>query len=142
MKKLILLPMLFMLLGLSTQRAMAVQVVTINGEQLAKTASRITFDGDNVIVTFTDGTNSTADMSQVTLTFTQSTAIEGTFQLLKPVGNELQIEHLANGQEVFIYDTAGKLLIKTTRHKIDLSSLKRATYILRYGGKVVKFNKK
>ena len=45
------------------------QTVTIDGSQVSKTVKEITFDGDNVKLTYVDGTDETQDMSLVTLAF-------------------------------------------------------------------------
>lgn len=45
------------------------QTVTIDGSQVSKTVKEITFDGDNVTLTYVDGTDETRDMSLVTLAF-------------------------------------------------------------------------
>ena len=62
----------FMLLGvLLSTAAMAdnKQTVTIGGSQVGKTVKEITFDGDNVNLTFDDETTETQDMSLVKLSF-------------------------------------------------------------------------
>lgn len=62
----------FMLLGvLLSTAAMAdnKQTVTIDGSPVGKTVKEITFDGDNVILTFDDSSVETKDMSLVTLAF-------------------------------------------------------------------------
>ena len=45
------------------------QTVTIGGSQVSKTVKEITFDGDNVKLTYVDGTDETQDMSLVKLSF-------------------------------------------------------------------------
>ena len=62
----------FMLLGvLLSTAAMAdnKQTVTIGGSQVSKTVKEITFDGDNVTLSYADGTDETQDMSLVKLSF-------------------------------------------------------------------------
>ena len=66
----------FMLLGvLLSTAAMAdnKQTVTIGGSQVGKTVKEITFDGDNVTLTYDDETTETQDMSLVKLSFTYIT---------------------------------------------------------------------
>ena len=41
------------------------QTITINGQTVDKTATELTFDGDNVILHFNDGTQLSADMASV-----------------------------------------------------------------------------
>ena len=49
------------------------QTVTIGGSQVGKTVKEITFDGDNVVLQYSDNTSNQADMSLVTLSFTYQT---------------------------------------------------------------------
>ena len=49
------------------------QTVTIDGSVVGKTVKEITFDGDNVILSYSDNTPDTKDMSLVTLAFTYDT---------------------------------------------------------------------
>lgn len=45
------------------------QTITIDGAQVNKTVTQLTFDGDNVILTYSDETTETQDMSLVKLAF-------------------------------------------------------------------------
>lgn len=45
------------------------QTVTIGGSQVGKTVKEITFDGDNVTLSYADGTDETQEMSLVKLSF-------------------------------------------------------------------------
>lgn len=49
------------------------QTVKIVGQVIEKTVSEITFDGDNVVLQYSDNTSDQADMSLVTLSFTYQT---------------------------------------------------------------------
>lgn len=49
------------------------QTVKIDGQVIEKTISEITFDGDNVVLQYSDNTSATEDMSLVTLSFSYST---------------------------------------------------------------------
>ena len=49
------------------------QTVKIDGQLIEKTVSEITFDGDNVVLQYSDNTSNQADMSLVTLSFTYQT---------------------------------------------------------------------
>lgn len=54
-----------------------VQTVTIGGATVDKTVKQITFDGDNVILHFTDNSTEKQDMAvEVKIAFDLSTAIE------------------------------------------------------------------
>lgn len=46
------------------------QTVTIDSQAVGKTVKEITFDGDNVILSYSDNTSDTKDMSLVSLAFT------------------------------------------------------------------------
>ena len=49
------------------------QTVTIGGSQVGTTVKEITFDGDNVTLSYADGTDETLDMSLVKLSFAYNT---------------------------------------------------------------------
>ena len=62
----------FMLLGVLLSTAVMAdnkQTVTIDGAQVSKTVREITFNGDNVTLSYADGTDETQDMSLVKLSF-------------------------------------------------------------------------
>ena len=49
------------------------QTVTINGQSVNKTVTEITFNGDNLTLTYSDGTSEESDMSFVKLAFSYDT---------------------------------------------------------------------
>jgi hypothetical protein len=49
------------------------QTVKIDGQVIDKTVTEITFDGDNVVLQYSDNTSDNRDMSLVTLSFSYST---------------------------------------------------------------------
>ena len=49
------------------------QTVKIDGQVIDKTVTEITFDGDNVVLQYSDNTSDNGDMSLVTLSFSYST---------------------------------------------------------------------
>lgn len=49
------------------------QTLTINGSQIAQTVTQIAFDGDNVILTYSDNSSLTTDMSLVKIAFEYGT---------------------------------------------------------------------
>lgn len=53
------------------------QTVTINGQSVGKTVTEITFNGDNVTLSYNDGTSTTEDMSLVKLAFTYGDSATG-----------------------------------------------------------------
>lgn len=95
------------------------QTVKIDGQVIEKTVSEITFDGDNVVLQYSDNTSDQADMSLVTLSFTYQTtgisqvedikkALQGKFYNLQGqcVGSSLQGlskgVYIINGKKVII----------------------------------------
>ena len=121
------------------------QTLTINGEKVEKLLTRITFEGDNAVLTFGDNTTQTADMEAVILSFSVDdlTAI-GTIK--GNVGNKLSIDGLEPDTEVEIYDAQGKKLltahIDETRAILNTRSLKNGVYLLKANRQVVKFIKR
>lgn len=104
----------------------------------------MTFDGDNVILTFSDQTSQTVDMSNVVITFDAGTT--DIYSLKMPVGSKLDIDGLSANSEISIYNAAGKMVLKTkaerTSQNLSTEGLKSGVYILKAGNKIVKFVKK
>lgn len=63
------------------------QMVKIDGQVIDKTVTEITFDGDNIVLQYSDNTSDQADMLLVTLSFTYQTTgisqVEGIKQALQ-----------------------------------------------------------
>ena len=96
------------------------QTLKIEGQVIEKTVSEITFDGDNVVLQYSDNTSDNGDMSLVTLSFSYSTTtgisqVEGIKQALQGkvynlqgqcVGSSLQGlskgVYIINGKKVII----------------------------------------
>ena len=57
------------------------QTVTINGQSVNKTVTEITFNGDNLTLTYSDGTSEESDMSFVKLAFSYDTNSTGINQV-------------------------------------------------------------
>ena len=76
MKKNLLLTICFMLIVPPGAYANNVQTLTINGQTVNKALSKMTFDGDNVILTFTDNSSQTSEMESVSLSFSSASAID------------------------------------------------------------------
>ena len=112
MKKILLLLMMFL---------SAATIMADDGQKIdASKISKITFDGDNVIITFNDGTTSLkADMVTVTLDFTELTDIGERLQMTKKMGLE--------GKQV--YDMQGRKAGKSA------AKLKKGFYVI--DGKVI-----
>ena len=63
--------------------------------------SKITFEGDNVVITYNNGTETTtADMATVVLDFSSATGIEERVVLLEKEGLEGKAVYNLNGQQV------------------------------------------
>ena len=147
MKKIVTL-LLSLFLTVGTAFADNSQVVIINGQKVEKVATKITFNGDNAVVTFSDGTTDTADMSNVVIYLNVSTDISKvqTFNFNGLIGDELHLSNIAEGTAVTIYDATGKVLqqVKATDTTLSLNtaSLKNGVYVLKAGNQIVKFLKK
>lgn len=120
MKKTLLLPATAMLLSLGTiVQADNKQVVTINGQTVDKTAQKLTFDRNNVVLHFTDGQTMTVDMADVVITFTEVDA-------LKAVNNDKE------NAPLLYFDLNGRQLDQAPE---------KGAYIIKKGTKVVKLMK-
>ena len=145
MKKLLLLFSAVMLMLAVPAKAAKTQALIINGEVVEKVVTKITFEGDLAVLTFSDDTEISEDMSNVVLRFLDSpTSIKGitTYQMNKVVGDNLLINGLADETKVIIYDASGKDVITTSGSNINVSGLKPGMYILKAGNQIVKFVKK
>ena len=94
------------------------QTVKIVGQFIEKTVSEITFDGDNVVLQYSDNTSYQADMSLVTLSFTyQTTGIS-------------QIEDIKKALQGKVYNLLGQCVGSS------LQGLSKGVYIIN-GKKVI-----
>lgn len=119
-KKTLLLPATAMLLSLGTiVQADNKQVVTVNGQTVDKTAQKLTFDRNNVVLHFTDGQTMTVDMADVVITFTEVDA-------LKAVNNDKE------NAPLLYFDLNGRQLDQAPE---------KGAYIIKKGTKVVKLMK-
>ena len=94
------------------------QMVKIDGQLIEKTVSEITFDGDNVVLQYSDNTSDQADMSLVTLSFTYQTTgisqVEGIKQALQGKVYNLQGQYVGSslqGLSKGVYMINGKKVI-------------------------------
>ena len=125
-------------------KAATTQALVINGETVEKVVTKITFNGDLAVLTFSDATEISEDMGNVILRFSSSpTSIKDitAFQMKKAVDGELNIEGLPAGTQVVIFDASGKQLMATMASRINVSSLKPGVYVLKAGNQIVKFVK-
>ena len=145
MKKLKLFTMACLLSVAFTAQAGNVQTLVINGEKVEKVVARITFEGDNVVLTFSDQTAQTADMENVKLSFTPEdlTAIGS---IRNAVNKTFAIEGLEPGTEILIYNADGKQVLTTHASEdltiLKMTSLKKGVYLMKAGKQVVKFIKR
>jgi len=145
MKKLKQIAMAFMLTIVMSAQAGNVQTLTINGEKVEKLVARITFEGDNVVLTFNDQTVQKADMESVKLSFAPEdlTAI-GTIK--NAVNKTFSIEGLEPGTEIIFYNAEGKQVMKARASEdlttLKTASLKKGVYLMKAGRQVVKFVKR
>lgn len=132
-------------MSVSLVKAESKQTLTINGQTVESVVTRITFDGDNVVLHFKGGDSQTADMDAVVLGFeysptTSISVLRGT------VDNYLNLAGLDEGAVVSIYDAQGKLITTTTAREakavLSVSTLRSGVYVLKAGRQVVKFIKK
>lgn len=128
-----------------TVLAATVQTLTVNGETLENTVAQITFEGDNVVLHFSDATTLTVDMEDAILSFvyTDPTAIQS---LKAPIGETLLIGGLQPGTLVTIYDASGKQMMtakaEDSTSRLSAKSLKPGVYLLKTEHQIVKFIKK
>lgn len=94
------------------------QMVKIDGRVIEKTVSEITFDGDNVVLQYSDNTSDQADMSLVTLSFTYQTTgisqVEGIKKALQGKVYNLQGQYVGSslqGLSKGVYMINGKKVI-------------------------------
>ena len=141
--KLILLTCL-LICGLSVQ-AEKKQTLTINGEKVEKLVTRITFEGDNLVLHFSDQSTQTADMESVVLSFAVEDLTSISY-IREQVKNTLSIEGLEPGTEVLIYNAEGKKMLSVQASEVQTilktKSLKKGVYLMKAGNQVVKFIKR
>lgn len=134
------------LLFIGGASAIAAQLLTINGETVEKTVTRITFDGDNVVLHFGDET-STHDMESVSLQFKNTGGITDirTGSITCLVGDKLIVGGVEQGMLLEVYNIQGMLCAEVVAAgnsaEIDMSGFNEGIYILRAGNQVVKFVK-
>lgn len=145
MRKILSVAAVLLLMSVSFAKAESKQTLTINGQTVESIVTRITFEGDNVVLHFKGGDSQTADMDAVVLGFEYSptTAIG---VLRGTVDNYLNLAGLDEGTVVSIYDAQGKLVRTTTVREakavLSVSTLRSGVYVLKAGRRIVKFNKK
>lgn len=148
MKKRIFASLLFALTMSAGMFAEANQTLLINGQEVNKVVSAISFDGDNVVLHFGNETES-HDMNKVSLALDYSTGLED-LQVFsfngKIEGGILTVSGLEAGTPILIYALNGVTEISAKADNegnavIDIESLGGGIHILRAGNNCVKFVK-
>lgn len=124
-------------------------VLRVNGEEVGKTLQRITFEGDNAVINFSDGSSSTYRMDLVEVLFSNhGTAVEDThIRLLSTIVlNELVVEGGAKNTLVQVYDMNGRIHLQTTtlpqgELHLNVCGLTQGMYVLRVGKEAIRFIK-
>lgn len=128
-----------------TMLAATVQTLTVNGETLDNTVAQITFEGDNVVLHFSDATTITVDMDDASLSFVYSDATS-IKSLREPVGESLLLNGLEPGTVVTVYDASGKQTLTAKAEDastlLSAKTLKAGVYLLKTDKHIVKFIKK
>ena len=76
------------------------QTITINGFQVDKVVREISFEDDDVVLTYTDGTSDREDMELVTLAFTYDGQSTGISQVETTQGEAMQQVYTLQGVAV------------------------------------------
>ena len=92
------------------------QTLTVNDEKVERIVSEIRIDGNNAVLTFTDGDTMTADMRLVTITMSYSDVTGvSSLHMTDKDGNvtiyDLQGRKVANGQKNSIVIKNGKKVV-------------------------------
>ncbi len=129
--------------------ALADAVLTVNGQQVQKSVTRVTFDGDKVNVTYGDNSSSQHDMADVAFSFTSSSGIDAVSSfgtLAVTVGNQLAVSGVAPGCTLQVFDVRGRLVAQAqavaNECTVEVSHLEGGVYILKAGKEIVKFIKR
>ena len=121
------------------------QQLTINGETVSKEVAKMTFDGNQVVLHFADQSSQTTAMSTVVLSFEWDTDT-GVYTLKHDAGEVLNIEGLAPGTVITLYDAAGHQVLSATAAEastvLSTQALRSGVYLLKADKQVVKFIKK
>lgn len=126
------------------------QTITVNGQKVEGIAVRLTFDGDNVVIHFEDGTETSAEMENTTIDISSTTDnIEGLNSAFAVkgniVGDKLFVSGLSDGEPMSLISAGGYAVAKTTakngRASLSLAGLPKGVYLIKVGNKIIKFHK-
>jgi hypothetical protein len=129
---------------------MASPEIMVNGEAISKSPTQIKINGDNVNVTFTDGSTLSFDMDDIVVNLNAPTDIttlqNNLFTINTAVGNNLVVTGVKAGKMLSILSVTGisvySCMTESNETRINISSLASGVYLLNIDGKVVKFIKK
>ena len=140
---------LILLLFATSAFADTSQTITINGEIVEQVATKLTFNGDKVIITYASGdTSGEIDMESVIIKFSESTGIDaiGTYQYNGIVDGVINVGNIADGTPIVVYNTSGSVVASVksagSNTQIDINGQSSGIYILKAGNQVVKFMKR
>lgn len=129
---------------------MASPEIMVNGEAISKSPTQIKINGDNVNVTFTDGSTLSFDMDDIVVNLNAPTDIttlqNNLFTINTAVGDNLVVTGVKAGKMLSILSVTGisvySCMTESNETSINISSLASGVYLLNIDGKVVKFIKK
>lgn len=134
-----------LLSGVLAVNADVIQKLIVNGEEVEQTVATLSFDGDNVVLQFTDNTQRTIDMESVVISFDVD-CINSIYSLKGYVSDQLHISGLQPDSRIGIYDASGRQVMTVTTAQAETffstASLPQGVYVLRVGRQVVKFIKR
>ena len=124
--------------------------IMVNGEAISKSPTQIKINGDNVNVTFTDGSTLSFDMDDIVVNLNAPTDIttlqNNLFTINTAVGDNLVVTGVKAGKMLSILSVTGisvySCMTESNETRINISSLASGIYLLNIDGKVVKFIKK
>ncbi len=133
-----------------SELAMSAPEIKVNGEVISSSPSQIKINGDNVNVTFTDGSTLSFDMDDIVVNLNAPTDIttlqNNLFTINTAVGDNLVVTGVKEGKMLSILSVTGisvySCMTESNETSINISSLASGVYLLNIDGKVVKFIKK
>ena len=131
--------------GALAVHADVIQKLIVNGEKVEQTVTTLSFDGDTVVLHFTDNTQQAIDMESVVITFDMDNA-NSIYSLKGFVSEQLHISGLQPDSKIDVYNAAGRQVMTTIASQaetvLSTASLPQGVYVLRAGRQVVKFIKR
>ena len=144
---------LAMTLGLAMNcMAEAVQTIIVNGIQVSgKSIVTMTFEGDNVVLEYSDMTSEKAPIEQVCILLSyDATDVNGLRETMFTynglVDDMLVVKGLEDQTDVTVYDATGKVKAKGKTNagetRISMKGMAHGIYMLKAGKAIVKISKK